>query len=117
MSVRARLILGFFVVTAALAAPTLIATESLSHLTRLAVDGRSGHASTVARLGRIQQSLAELDRLERSFIATGDVTLGRAAMSQVAALQREVLQLAVATDSVPTGRLGQAIAYPPSRTR
>jgi signal transduction histidine kinase len=111
MSMRARLILGFFVVTAALAAPTLYAIGSLAHLRRLAVEGRSGHAAAVAQLGRIQEALADLDRLERSFIATGDEALGRAAADQVAALRREHEQLAPSTAPGLTEPLGAAIAH------
>jgi signal transduction histidine kinase len=117
MSVRARLVLGFFVVTAALAAPTLFATSSLSHLRRLAVEGRSGHAAAVARVGRIQQGLAELDRLERSFIATGDQSLGRAAMSQVASLEEDLRALGSSPFSTPPVRLTEAIDHVSELTR
>ncbi|MGE0159221.1 MAG: ATP-binding protein [Gemmatimonadales bacterium] len=109
MSVRARLLVGFFAVTAALAAPTLFATAGLAHLRRLAVEGRSGHAASVARLGRIQGALTELDRLERSFIATGDSTLGRAAASQVASLDLEVRELRAAPAPAVTADLAAAI--------
>jgi len=116
MSVRARLVLGFFVVTAALAAPTLFATGSLSHLRRLAVEERSGHAAAVARLGRIQQGLAELDRLERSFIATGDQALGRAAAAEVTSLEEELRSLRSSSPILP-GRLEATIDHVAALTR
>jgi signal transduction histidine kinase len=117
MSVRARLVLGFFVVTAALAAPTLFATTSLSHLRRLAVEERSGHAAAVARLGRIQQGLAELDRLERSFIATGDQALRRAAAAQVTSLQDELDALRSSPSASLPERLEATIAHVAALTR
>jgi signal transduction histidine kinase len=109
VSVRSRLLLGFTLVTAALAAPTLFATTGLAHLRRLAVEGRSGHASAVTRLGRIQEGLAELDRLERSYIATGDSALGRAAGDQVLAVQQELAGLHSSASFAAVAGLGPAI--------
>jgi len=117
MSVRGRLVLGFFVVTAALVAPTLFATGSLSHLRRLAVEERSGHAAAVARLGRIQQGLAELDRLERSFIATGDPTLGRVAAAQVNSLENELQTLRSSSSPTLSKRLEGTIDHVSALTR
>jgi signal transduction histidine kinase len=117
MSVRARLLLGFLVVTAALVAPTLFATSSLSHLRRLAVEERSGHTAAVARLGRIQQGLSELDRLERSFIATGDRSLGRAAAAQVASLHEDLHALRSSTSPALPARLEAAIDHVSALTR
>jgi signal transduction histidine kinase len=109
MSVRTRLVLCFVVVTAALAAPTVFATVGLSHLRRLAVEGRAGHASAVARLGRIQETIAELDRLERSFIATRDAALGRAAAGQVEALEQELDGLRASATPAVGAELASAI--------
>jgi signal transduction histidine kinase len=117
MSVRARLVLGFVIVTAALATPTLLATSSLSHLRRLAVEGRSGHASAVARLGRIQQGLAQLDRLERSFIATGDQALGRAAAEQVTSLAEDLRALQASPFPTAPVRLAETIDHVAALTR
>src|SRR6185503_4856243 len=93
MKVRTRLVVGFSLVTAVLTLPTLFAAVGLGHLRRLAVEGRAGQASAVARLGRMQATIAELDRLERSFIATGDPALGDAATARADSLGRDLERL------------------------
>lgn len=79
MSLRTKLALGFAAVTLVLLAPSLFAASRLALLRDLAVEGRSGHAAAVAGLGRMQALLAELNRVERSYIVTGDSVLGAAA--------------------------------------
>lgn len=83
MSVRGRLISTFAVVTAILLAPALYAALRLSELRDLAVEGRAQQASAILTLGHIEASLAQLNRLQRSFVATGDSTLGRDVRSSV----------------------------------
>jgi signal transduction histidine kinase len=73
------------------------------------VEGRSGHAAAVARLGRIQETIAELDRLERSFIATRDPSLGRAAKNQVSSLGEELGHLRASFSPEPTEGLAAAL--------
>ena len=87
MSLKGKLILGFAAVTLVLLVPSLFAASRLAQLRELAVEGRSGHAAAVAGLGRMQALLAELNRVERSFIATGDSALGAAAESVVDSLR------------------------------
>jgi signal transduction histidine kinase len=77
VSVRARLLIGFGIVVLVLLLPSLFAAARLTQLRHLAVEGRSGQAAAVASLGRIQATLADLDRLERSLVATSDSTLAR----------------------------------------
>jgi signal transduction histidine kinase len=87
MSLRAKLVLGFTAVTAVLLVPGLFAASRLAGLRDLAVEGRSGHAAAVSSLGRMQALLSELDRMERSFIATSDSALGASALATADSLR------------------------------
>lgn len=86
MSVRARLLLGFGGVVVLLLVPSLFAASRLAQLRHLAVEGRSGQAAAVANLGRMQALVSDLDRLERSLVATSDSALGEAARIAVDSL-------------------------------
>ncbi len=86
MKVRSRLLLGFGGVVLLLLAPTLFAASRLAELRHLAVEGRSGQAEAVANLGRMQALASDLDRLERSLVATSDSGLGAEALSAVDSL-------------------------------
>jgi signal transduction histidine kinase len=88
MSLRAKLILGFTAIAAVLLVPSFMATSRLTTLRDLAVQGRSGHAAAVAGLGRMQALLAQLNRVERSFIATSDSALGAAALATADSLRQ-----------------------------
>lgn len=87
MTVRGRLLLGFGAVVALLLVPGLFAASRLAQLRHLAVEGRSGQAVAVASLGRMQALASDLDRLERSFVATGDLALGQAVQATADSLE------------------------------
>jgi signal transduction histidine kinase len=89
MRVRTRLFVCLAAVTAVLLVPSLFAATKLTQLRQLAVEGRSGQASAVASLGRMQATMAELDRLERSFVATYDPQLGAAALTAADSLRAD----------------------------
>jgi len=89
MSVRTRLFVSIGAITTVLLIPSLFAASRLSQLRSIAVDGRSGQASAVASLGRMQATMAQLDRLERSFVATHDPELGAAAVAAVDSLSAD----------------------------
>jgi signal transduction histidine kinase len=105
MSLRGKLILGFAAVGLVLLVPSLFAATRLAQLKELAVEGRSGHAAAVAGIGRMQALLAELNRVQRSFIATGDSALGAAAESAVDSLRAVQARFA----SSPYGEVGAAL--------
>ena len=102
MSLRAKLVVGFGAVTLVLLVPSLFAATRLAQLRDLAVEGRSGHAAAVAGIGRMQALLAELNRVERSFIVIGDERLGAAAAAASDSLRAIHGRLA----SSPYGDLG-----------
>jgi signal transduction histidine kinase len=94
MTVRSKLLAGFGIAIATLLLPVLFAADRLSELQNLAVEGRSRHADALLSLGRMQAALAELDRYERSFVATGDTVLGRSASSALGVLSEEHARMA-----------------------
>lgn len=88
MSLRTRLFAAFGLVTGIMLVPALYSAARLSQLEGIAVEGRTNHAAAVAHLGRMQGLVADLDRLERSFVATGNTALGDAATAQIDSLNR-----------------------------
>lgn len=89
MTVRSKLLAGFGLVIATLLLPGLFAADRLSELQNLAVEGRARHADALLSLGRMQAALAELDRYERSFVATADANLGRSAADALGTIVQE----------------------------
>lgn len=88
MSLRTRLLATFGLVTGVMLVPSLFAVSGLSQLREIAVEGRAGHAAVVTRLGQMQAMVIDLDRLERSFIVTGNPALGAAAVARADSLNR-----------------------------
>jgi signal transduction histidine kinase len=86
MNLRAKLLLSFAAASAVLLVPSLFAAHRMERLRHFAVEGRSGHAAAVAGLGRTQALVAELNRVERAYIATSDTTLGLAASAAASSL-------------------------------
>lgn len=88
MSLRTRLLGAFGLVTGVMLVPSLFAASRLSSLRDIAIEGRKAHAAAVTSLGGMQRLVTELDRLERSFVATGDSALGSTAAARLDSLQR-----------------------------
>ncbi|MDT8368835.1 MAG: histidine kinase dimerization/phospho-acceptor domain-containing protein, partial [Longimicrobiales bacterium] len=93
MTVRSRLIASFAVITAILLIPALYSASRLSELRSIAVEGRDEHATAVLAVGRVAVALADLDRLERSFVATGDDVLQAAVWEEFATLRSVTREL------------------------
>jgi signal transduction histidine kinase len=93
VTVRSKLLASFGAVTTLLLVPGLFAANRLAELRDFAVEGRARHATAVRSLGRMQASLAELDRFERSFVATGDPFLRASAADALRSLEEEHQQL------------------------
>lgn len=75
MSLRTRLLGSFGLVVLLLLVPSILAIVRLNVLHEMAVEGREQHAAASLALGRFATSLSELDRLQRSFLVTGDPVL------------------------------------------
>ena len=117
MTLRTKLLLGFSGVIAFLVVPSLFAAVRLGSLRELAVEGRSGHAAAVAGLGQMQELLADLDRVERAYIATSDSTLGAAALATVDSLATTFSRFGNSSYVTLDTRLGSIIDDIAGRTR
>ncbi len=71
MTVRTRLALSICAIMLLLVLPALYGVSRLARLRGIAEDLHVRQAAALLALGRLQTSLAELDRYERSYIATG----------------------------------------------
>jgi len=87
MSVRTRLLSMFGLVTGIMLVPSVFTASRLSRLSDVASEGRTNHAAAVTSLGRMQRIVTDLDRLERSFVATGNANLGRTAAERTDSLR------------------------------
>jgi signal transduction histidine kinase len=111
MSLRTKLVLGLTALTLVLLVPSLFAASRLGRLRDLAVEGRSGQAAAVAGLGRMQALLAELDRVERSFIATSDPALEQVALANANSLKEAYDRFRSSSYGKVSGDLGAVIAH------
>lgn len=69
MRLRVRLYLAFGLIIAIVLAPAIYGLSRLSELRDIAFDLKTRHASSFLTLGRIQTSIAELNRLQRTYVA------------------------------------------------
>src|SRR5512142_724065 len=70
MTLRTRLVLSIGGIALLVVLPALYGASQLARLRDIAEDLHGRHAAAFLALGRLQASLADLDRNERSFIAT-----------------------------------------------
>ncbi|MDX1493295.1 MAG: hypothetical protein R3253_04490, partial [Longimicrobiales bacterium] len=110
MTVRGRLLAGFGAVVVLLLIPSLFAVSTLTQLGHLAVERRSGQATAVASLGWIQAMASDIDRLERSLVATSDSALGVAAAAAVDSLVLAYDELTASPYGEAAVTLGPTIA-------
>jgi len=90
MTVRKQLITTFAAVAVLMLLPGLYAASRLSELRRIAVERRSRQAAATLTVGRLQTALAELNRYERSYVATGGQGLRTAAEHTVEQMDDEL---------------------------
>jgi len=77
VNLQTRLVGSFGLVVVLLLVPSVLAILRLNVLHEMAVQGREQHAAASLALGRFGGTLSELDRLQRSFLVTGNPTLLR----------------------------------------
>lgn len=90
MTVRTRLALSFALVAVLLLIPGLYAGSRIARLRDIAVDQQGRHAVASLALGRIQASLADLDRFQRSYLVTPDTSTRRAVDVTFRELRRQI---------------------------
>ena len=95
MTVRTRLVTTIAGVAILAALPSIYAVQRLGELRDIASDLRREHAAAFVAVGRLQTSLAEFDRYQRSYVAAPAMDLRRSmfgaltdAESQIEALTR-----------------------------
>jgi signal transduction histidine kinase len=78
MTVRQRLVLSIVGISILLVLPALYSLSKLDALQKIASEQRYQHGEAYVALGRLQSDLAELDRLQRSYIITPDSPMNAA---------------------------------------
>jgi signal transduction histidine kinase len=106
MTVRTRLLTTLAVVTAVLAAPAFFAIARLAAVRDIASELGVQHATAFIALGRLQTGLARVDRLQRSYLASGDPEHRARVDESLAAAQRSVGDLETAGYGDFAGRAG-----------
>ena len=77
MTVRTRLVTTIAGVAILAALPSIYAVQRLGELRDIASDLRREHAAAFVAVGRLQTSLAEFDRFQRSYVAAPALDLRR----------------------------------------
>ena len=118
MSVRTRLYVASTLIILVLIAPAIYALRQLSELRDIAFDLNSRHAVAFLTVGRLQTAVAELNRLQRTYVVAPDSTVHRDLLEQLAGANRHLDQLAesgyaqqAAREGVRIDSLGDATAH------
>lgn len=106
LTVRVRLLAALVGISVLLAGPALYSFGRLQAVRDIALELHDRHAASRAAVGELRTALAEADRLQRSYIVTGD-SATRAEMFDVLLQARESYRLATAPgygmSSLPLG--------------
>jgi signal transduction histidine kinase len=90
MRLQGRLVTVFFLMVLLLLVPSVLAILSLSTLRDMAVEGREQHAAAALALGQFETGLSDLDRLQRSYLVTGDPVLLQGTRGALARLREAI---------------------------
>lgn len=90
MGLRTRYLASLFMLVAVMTAPALYGVHRIGEMRGIALDLRRDVASHTVAAGRLSRGLAELDRLQRAFVATGDRDLGTDVDRHMAAIEAQV---------------------------
>ncbi len=96
MGLRTRYLVSLFVLVAVMTAPALYGVYRIGEMRDIALDLRRDVASTTVATGRLSRELAELDRLQRAFVATGDTDLRFDVDRHVASIEAQIDSLLAA---------------------
>ena len=93
MTLRTRIILTVGGVALLLVIPALYAALQLSRLREIAQDTSGTHGAAYFAMGRLQARLADLDRLERSYVAVPDAGVAERRNQALAEAEQQVVEL------------------------
>lgn len=96
LSLRSRLYIACGAIIAVLFVPAYYALGQLGELRDIAFDLRTRHAEAFLTVGRLQTSLAELNRLQRSYVAAPSRGVREELLEQVEQVERQGARLAAA---------------------
>lgn len=107
MKLRTRLIVTLAAIALVVAGPAIYAVSRLATLRDIASQMRTRHAEAFLTLGKLQTSLAELDRYEREYLIAGDRDQ-RVAVERALATSREMvnelLEMGYSTEASQTSQ-------------
>jgi signal transduction histidine kinase len=109
MKLRTRLIVTLAAIALLVAGPAVYAVSRLSTLREIASEQRTRHAYAFLQLGKLQTSLAELDRYYRGYLIDGDADQRVALNAALSGAQASLNELNAAGYGGSTGRLSQTL--------
>lgn len=109
MTLRTRLILALAVTALLVAGPAVYAVSRLATLRQIASEQRTRHAYAFLQLGKLQTSLAELDRFERGYLIAGGAEQRLAVESALQSSRASLDALAELGYSKVTARIDEAL--------
>jgi signal transduction histidine kinase len=107
MKLRTRLIFTLVAIALVVAGPAIYAVSRLATLRDIASQMRTRHAEAFLTLGKLQTSLAELDRYEREYLIAGDRDQREAVESALATSRKNVnklLEMGYSAEAAQTNR-------------
>lgn len=117
MSLRARLLASFLLVTLVLLIPAFFAAARLSDLRQIAVEERGKHAAAALSVGQLSGALSEFEDRSRRYVALGDPGLRTEVRASLAKLRGEVGLLRAASFPEAAATLDEAVRALESTTR
>lgn len=96
LSLRSRLYIACGAIIAVLFVPAYYALGQLGELRDIAYDLRTRHAEAFLTVGRLQTSLAELNRLQRSYVAAPSSDVREEMLEQMEQVEQQGARLAAA---------------------
>lgn len=110
MTLRAKLLLTMWAIACLVAAPAIYGISRLSALKDIAAELRGRHAEAFLAVGRLQASLAALDRYQRSYIVVATPELRERVRQSLADARMELDQLNRAGYRATTGEIETRLA-------
>ena len=117
MTVRTRLVLTVLGIAALLVIPSLYSLTRLQQVQRITEQIQGQNAAAILSLGRLQTSMAEVDRALRAYVATPDPTLRRDAEARLDSARAHVEAIGAAGYREQARRAGARVDSVAAATR